>query len=301
MRLATFLLIPGLALSAACSSSGGDSAGLDTAGDNPIRLGTYSGEKQSSTQLVYVYSPWEPGEYMTINFPEHCWGNGLPNVGHNSEQPMTSPWEIAPDSMSARLERTMREGVVYRSLAGVDSMAVRLALEIENSSETPISDIRTLVCARPATMDEFSSNTYEPDYVAVDGQKTHLDRDTHYDGPMPERLVAWSLNVKGGPDNREFEDLGWFKPGSGPGRIVQERAWPPLIALRGSGEPERWLATIWHPARLLFANPNIPCIHSDPLPPDCPAGGKVRVEGLVLFHEGSFESLVERARREMGL
>ena len=149
-------------------------------------------------------------------------------------------------------------------------------------------------------MGEFRTHEYGRTYVAVEGNPVGLGTDTHYNGSLPDRLPApFALNIAGGPDNLEFEDLGWFRPGSGPGRIVEERAEPALIAVHSSIDRGKWLATIWHPARLVFSNPHIPCIHSDPLPPDCPPGGRSRAVGLILFHEGDFASLLDRVRKEI--
>ncbi len=250
-----------------------------------------------TTNLLLVGSPWDPAEHFQLNFPEHCWGAGLPNVSHSSTVQIDSPWMFNNDSSRARFDYSPRDGVTFHAAAAADSMAVRLMLEIENRSRTAITDIRTLVCLRPGGLGAFLDTAYARTYVAVGGRPVLLGQDTHYSGPLPESGPAfWALNVKGGPDNLSFADLGWFRPGSGPGRIVQERADPPLIAVRAQGTPERWLATIWAPSRLVFSNKRIPCIHSDPLPPDCPPGATTRATGLIIFHEGSFETLVSRAQ-----
>jgi hypothetical protein len=107
------------------------------------------------------------------------------------------------------------------------------------------------------------------------------------------------MNVKGSGDNAAMSEMGWFRPGNGPGRIVDEVADPPLIAIQEKGNDLKWIATIWDPCRLVFANPSLPCIHSDPQPPDCPPGETVRADGLILFHDGDLESLENRARNEL--
>jgi len=269
----------------------------------PIRLSTYQGTATSSTHLLQIHSPWNTEEYLSINFPEHCWGAGLPNVSHDSPVPIPSPWSFNADSTWASFEKSTRPGVLFRAVAGVYPMGVRLSLEITNQSDTAITDIRTLICLRPDRMVAFRDTNYAMTYVAVNSKAVQLGAETHYQGEMPDkRKVSWALNVKGGPDNLTLSDLGWFKPGTGPGRIVEELANPPLIAIHARDDLNKWIATIWYPARMLFSNPQIPCIHSDPLPPDCPAqGGSSRAEGIVIFHEGDFASLLERARKELGL
>ena len=268
----------------------------------PVRLGAYEGTRTDATHLIRIYSPWYPGQYLSINFPEHCWGKGLPNVTHMSETPVTTPWRYNADSTDAIFEHEARPGVVYRSFARVDSMAVRLRLEIENKSDSAITDVRTLICLRPDQMTTFMEHGYSMTRVFVAGRPVIPGIDTHYWGPLPEnRETCWALRVAGVNDSLDFSGLSWFTPEGGPGRIVEERADPSLIAIHERDNDLRWLATIWQPAKLIFANPSIPCIHSDPLPPDCPAGKTVQVEGIVLFHDGDEQSLLARARKELGM
>ncbi|HUU29993.1 MAG TPA: hypothetical protein VM123_19485 [archaeon] len=268
---------------------------------SPIRFGTYIGTaSDETTNLLHIYSPWNSSQHLTVNFPEHCWGVNLPNVSHSSTVKIPEPWSFNEDSTEAFFEHIPRQGVLFRAEARAESMGVRLSIKITNNSDTPISDIRVLVCVRPDQMTAFRDTEYARTYVAVEGKPLKLGIETHYSGALPERLPpCWALNVKGGPDNLTFQDLGWFR--DGPGRIVQERAYPPLTAIQSREDPDRWIATIWNPARLLFANPFIPCFHSDPLVPDCPHGETTRTEGLIIFHEGTYASLLERARRELGL
>jgi len=262
----------------------------------PIKLGTYPGTRVSATHLLYVSSPWNRAQYMAINFPEHCWGVNLPNISHDSPgKPIPSPWRFNADSTEAVFEYQPRPGVLFRAEAVVDSMAVKLSIRIDNRSDTPIKNIRTLVCNRPDHMAAFRDTSYSRTYVAVNGRGLKLGTDTHFRGELPKRgQVNWGLNIAGGPDNRRLEDIGWFR--TGPGRIVEERADPPLIAIHSSADNRRWIAAMWRPARVLFVNPAIPCFHSDPLPPDCPPGGTSLAKGAVFFHEGTFATLVARAR-----
>ncbi|MFC1544918.1 hypothetical protein ACFL4X_02005 [Gemmatimonadota bacterium] len=293
------LLIGALICLLAVSGCSQGSSEPQTAGN--IKFSSRPGEQgQETTNLLLISSPWSAQQRFSINFPEHCWGRGLPNVSHSSNVQIDKPWLFNTDSSSTWFEYEARPGVVFRASASAESMAVRLKMELDNRSDTAATDIRTLICLRPGGLDEFNDHDYARTFVAVDGKPVRLGADTHYDGPLPEEGRAyWALNVAGGPDNLTFEDLGWFRPGSGPGRIVEERADPPLIAVRASNEPERWLAMIWRPARLLFSNSSIPCIHSDPLPPDCPPGATSSAVGLILFHEGNFQGLLERAKAEL--
>jgi hypothetical protein len=59
----------------------------------------------------------------------------------------------------------------------------------------------------------------------------------------------------------------------------------PYVACR-SADGERWLITAWEPCGRIWANPQVPCIHSDPRFPDCGPGQTQRLRGWLSFYEG---------------
>ncbi len=303
LLIAVLVFLTGLS----CSKPG-EIAGKDT---YPIKLGTYTDLRERGVTNLFIHSPWNPKQYAALGFPEHCWGNNLPNTSHDSKEPVRSPWRISGDSTEAVFERNPREGVLYRARAVADSMAVKLSVEIINDSDVGIEDIRSLICFKPAAarglasrssaMAAFRDTSYEMTWFPVDGKPVQLHEDTHYQGDYPDRgwtdirtKINWGVNIRGGRDNRTIRDMGWFR-GNSPGRIVEEEADPALIAIHARGDTTRWVATIWNPVRILFCNPQNPCFHSDPDFPDCPAGGETGAEGIIFFHEGTFQELVKRA------
>jgi hypothetical protein len=71
----------------------------------------------------------------------------------------------------------------------------------------------------------------------------------------------------------------------------------PVSAVRSS-KGERWILTAWERCGRTWGNAPCPCLHSDPILPDCPPGQTVRVRGRLWFYEGSqLEGELERARR----
>jgi hypothetical protein len=69
---------------------------------------------------------------------------------------------------------------------------------------------------------------------------------------------------------------------------------PPYVAVR-SDDGLRWIITAWEPLHRVWANPPVPCMHSDPVFPDCPAGETRRLRGWLWFFEGDdIESELER-------
>lgn len=59
----------------------------------------------------------------------------------------------------------------------------------------------------------------------------------------------------------------------------------PYAACR-SADGQRWIITAWEPCHRSWANPPVPCLHSDPKLPDCPPGRTVRARGWLSFYEG---------------
>ncbi len=57
----------------------------------------------------------------------------------------------------------------------------------------------------------------------------------------------------------------------------------------------KWIITAWKPCHRPWANPPVPCLHSDPKFPDCPPGEVRLVSGWLSFYEGSdLESEINR-------
>jgi hypothetical protein len=57
----------------------------------------------------------------------------------------------------------------------------------------------------------------------------------------------------------------------------------PIAGVRGGN---RWILTSWQNCDRVWANPTVPCFHSDPLLPDCAPGQTVCMRGRLWFHEG---------------
>ncbi len=49
---------------------------------------------------------------------------------------------------------------------------------------------------------------------------------------------------------------------------------------------KRWVVTAWEPFNNIRANSEVPCLHSDPIIPDCPPGQTVKAWGYLWFYEG---------------
>ncbi|GDX40961.1 hypothetical protein LBMAG21_12530 [Armatimonadota bacterium] len=59
------------------------------------------------------------------------------------------------------------------------------------------------------------------------------------------------------------------------------------FAVCGSEDGLRWIVTAWERCGRAWANPPCPCLHSDPIFPECAPGKTVRLQGRLAFYEGS--------------
>jgi hypothetical protein len=79
----------------------------------------------------------------------------------------------------------------------------------------------------------------------------------------------------------------------------------PYVACRDT-TGARWIITAWEPCHRPWANPPVPCLHSDPKFPDCPPGETKRLRGWLSFYQGTnihseFQRLDVRGWRERPL
>ena len=59
----------------------------------------------------------------------------------------------------------------------------------------------------------------------------------------------------------------------------------PYAACQKSGA-DQWVITAWEPLNRAWGEPRCPCLHSDPVFPDCPVGEKRVIRGWLSFYEG---------------
>lgn len=73
---------------------------------------------------------------------------------------------------------------------------------------------------------------------------------------------------------------------------------PPVAAVR-SRDGRRWILIAWERSGRCWGNDRCPCLHSDPVFPDCEPGQTVRLAGRLWFHEGnSIDGEIAAAKRQ---
>ena len=63
----------------------------------------------------------------------------------------------------------------------------------------------------------------------------------------------------------------------------------------------RWIMTTWERCTRAWGNPQVPCLHADPILPDCLPDETVRVRGRLWFYEGNDpeQELAQKISREL--
>jgi hypothetical protein len=93
------------------------------------------------------------------------------------------------------------------------------------------------------------------------------------DAPLTDLRVQHCLMLARAPE---------FSPGSNDNKIFHGD-----YGLVRNPEGNRWLITSWKPLGRAWGNPPVPCLHADPILPDCPPGGTSRAQGWLSFFEGT--------------
>lgn len=58
------------------------------------------------------------------------------------------------------------------------------------------------------------------------------------------------------------------------------------VGIARHSQRDRYILTAWKPCHVVWGNPLVPCLHSDPIFPDCAPGQTVYCYGVVVFYEG---------------
>lgn len=70
------------------------------------------------------------------------------------------------------------------------------------------------------------------------------------------------------------------------GQTLTNKVFDQPFAAARSAHGQRWVITAWERCGRAWGNEWVPCIHADPVFPDCPAGQTVRLQGWLSFFEG---------------
>ena len=103
------------------------------------------------------------------------------------------------------------------------------------------------------------------------------------DEPLLGLRTQLCVMLRGAPDfNAQTRD----------NKIFEE----PAAAVQ-SASGDRWILTAWERTGRSWGNPRCPCMHADPVFPDCEPGRTVRLAGRLWFAEGSLAEVLGHASK----
>lgn len=270
---------------------------------NGIFFSNYTPEESFLPLFVRIHSPWNSDQYALAECPEHF--NSLSGwvMNHRKDIPMIHQmsrpieWTFSADRKNAEYSYAFDDGIAFNIQLHAEEKVVRVNVELINGSPTSLKFLEPFFCLRLDQLSEFTTPQDKLDhlrrtFIICDGQRVSM-MDVH-DGiaeahrkTNPQRV--WTgCAVKG--ENRDPE-YWWFSK--------KHFADYGLIATE-SPDGGRWLVFTWKRTRLLFTNIACPCIHAQPVLPDCAPGEMVRNEGRIVFFEGAWESLLKTIFTDAG-
>ena len=96
------------------------------------------------------------------------------------------------------------------------------------------------------------------------------------DEPLSRLRTQICVLLKGTPDFNE--------------QTTANKVFGKTAAAARSKSANRWIVTEWERCGRTWGNAQCPCVHSDPVLPDCPPNETVRVSGRLWFVEGDYRA-----------
>ena len=170
--------------------------------------------------------------------------------------------------------------------------SVLVEARVINDGDEPIASFVPGFCLQPTG--DWSPRSFAYTIIPRERQPLRLDLATQFaatDEPWPRfgwvradyaHSEACAAREAAGdayePDDRRVREVGDF----------------PLLARRVPGR-DAWVAWVWPDVSGYFGNAAAPCMHMDPVMPAAAPGDSVSVFGRMIFFEGTWEQLHERA------
>lgn len=261
-----------------------------------IRFSEHEQDERFFPFFVRISSPWDPQQYVLIECPEHFNSDSGWILNHRRDivlvHKMVRPieWRFSPDGERAGYSYNFDDGMAFSLDLRADGSLVHLSAEFTNGSPTAMNLLEPCFCVRLDPIAEMTTPEDKMDHLrrtfalCAGRPLSFADIRTgvaeEHQRANPGRI--WTGCVVRG--ERREPEYWWLSKA--------HAADCGLIATE-SPQGGRWVAFTWERNRVLFTNINCPCIHSQPTFPDCQPGRVVRNHGKILFHEGTFDELLE--------
>ena len=245
--------------------------------------------KDGVQHVAMIKAPWMTGG-ISLRFPETVHTDKLDFIDHHRDDmpprvpsaPLAKVWE-ASEGGSIWFEWTFDNQVVGGRLSPNED-DVDLEFWLQNRRKRGTVRMNAQFCAVMAkTM--FEDRTLERSWVHTGGAWRRM-ADTDRGGG---KRSLCHYPVVGGPPVHDGKLWGGSKD------VVDA----PVAAV-ASKDGRHVFAIAWPNPRSIMSNADIPCVHADPIWPNCPAGRRVHVRGKVYLIAGTLDDVLGRVRREIG-
>jgi len=240
-------------------------------------------------KTVYIHPPW-PGFPRIKCHLEYTsrWSFKFPTSHH---------FDVSAQQTGLKLDWQFQEDPVRYTVSlnadRPDSFLVEA--RVRNGGNAPVKAFRPGFCLQLSGA--HSPKTFAYTIIPRGRQPLRLDLAS----PLRERPplwpgIGWVRAHKEGslPHKERLAGSQEWKP---PRALVNDVGDFPLLARRIPGR-NAWIAWIWPVVQEYFGNTACPCMHMDPILPDCPPGQSRAMFGRMVFFEGAWDELYSLAERE---
>ncbi|MGQ9730480.1 MAG: hypothetical protein ACUVX8_04330 [Candidatus Zipacnadales bacterium] len=236
--------------------------------------------------LVYIQAPWM-NQPINLRFPEtiitafgiHFIDHVRPDMPGRTDISILEDYHRGPDGSywyDWTLSDNCRAGGIINP--GVDEVTFEYSFYNGNDRPTWID---TQFCLR-LWDDLLRDATGERTYIVSDGRWVRM-ADTDRGKGRQELCHYPTIGGLSLPDNED--PAGWGKS-----RITADRGLVAVVAPDG----RHVIGLAFDHPKSILSNWLIPCVHSDPIWPECPPKGRVRVKGKLYLMEGTLDDLLAR-------
>lgn len=255
---------------------------------SPTSLKVYPYElPQSATYphylAVWIEPSWGPTNKWLLRTPETLASSiGLlfidhfvPKDLHPEWTPVTTPkqpvhWQQTANGVW-QYTCPLKNGVTLSAQVKPGKDDLMITYTVVNNTTYTLSVLNTQFCLVENGAPDFADRLAERTFILVNGEFVALNKTR----PDPkDRLPGFVVtNTSDMPRKNEWQE---------------DQADIPFIATV-SKDGKRVIAKAFENAGKLMTNSGIPCIHADPVMPECKPGETVKVRGKIYFVEGSLQ------------
>jgi hypothetical protein len=275
--------------------------------ESGLRLMVIEGQAYPTLRIL-LPDQIEPCRGIEVEFPEHVWGRHRDTMeaeqlylrlsGRPGQVEPTPPeYEWRADDVALSYEMNLREAVIMKAEARLESDGVRFLYEFTNLSGVDYQELQPVTCVQMRSV--FHDLYLERTYVYHDWGFDLMASETPLRLRLPRGewlpcryLVPYTWPIKPPDERVELRD---------DGVTVYHKscrvAAPLLVTLSQDG---RWLAaTYTEHSGNIWSNPKLTCHHADPSVELAPGGIKRLVLKTYVI-QGSFDELLGRIAEDFG-